>query len=324
MIPDDASGVLPVPDASGVVPVPAAFPAPTRRPAGRVFFLGDPLDRLDRPWDTSLRLMEAQRRRGTPVAWATVDDMMIRGRTLILHGAEVGPADLVWLRLDPSVSVAWYEALRALCHVDARIVNAPGTVLTVHDKRSALSLCPRPTWSLFSPAQVGPVAGEMRRMGVETIVLKPPSLFASKGVKFIAADDRAGLEAGFADLVGLFGYVIAEPYLGPGAGLPPVDLRVLVTATRVIGAIERVIPVGGGLHDVTKAGAFTAPQARLVTAAMEFLRDEGIFLAGLDFLGDTLTEINVSCPGAIPEINMFCGIMAEDAVLDDLAAALPG
>lgn len=312
MIPDDSAGVLTRHADADAAPASAA--------TGRVFFLGDPLDRLDHKWDTSLRLMEAQRRRGAPVAWATLGDMMIRGRTLILHGSEVGPDDLVWLRLDPAVSVAWYEALRALCHVDARIVNAAEKVLTVHDKRSALSLCPRPTWSLFSPAQVAPVAAEMRRMGVETVVLKPPSLFASKGVKFIAADDRAGLEAGFAELVGLFGYVIAEPYLGPGGGRPPVDMRVLVTPRRVIGAIERVIPVGGGLHDVTKAGPFTAAQARLVTAAMDYLRDEGIFLAGLDFLGDTLTEVNVSCPGAIPEINMFCGIEAEEAVLDDLAA----
>jgi glutathione synthase len=246
--------------------------------------------------------------------------MLIRGRTLFLHGMEVGPDDIVWLRLDPSVSVAWYEALRALCHVDARIVNPPDKVLTVHDKRSALSLCPRPTWSLFSAAQMRPVAGEMRRMGVETVVLKPPSLFASKGVKYIPVDDGAALDSAFSELVGLFGYVIAEPYLGPGGGRPPVDLRVLVTPRRVIGAIERVIPVGGGLHDVTKARPFTPDQARLVAAAMAYMRDEGLFLAGLDFLGDALTELNVSCPGAIPEINMFCGITAEDEVLDDLQA----
>lgn len=307
MVPDDVAG--------GFAP-----PLPCAAPARTVFFLGDPLDSLDHQWDTSLRLMEAQRRRGTPVAWATMDDILIAGRRLILAGRPVGPRDLVWLRLDPSVSVRWYETLRALCHVDARIINSPQAVLTVHDKRSALSLCPRPTWSLFSPAQVAPVAAEMAAQGVEIVVLKPPSLFASRGVRFIPVTDAAGLAQGFADLVGLFGYVIAEPYLGPGDGRPPIDLRVLVTPRRVIGAIERLIPVGGGLHDVTRAGPFTPAQARLVTAAMGYVRDHGIVLAGLDFLGDALTEINVSCPGAIPEINLFCHIVAEEEVLDDVAA----
>lgn len=283
----------------------------------RVFFIGDPPDSLDREWDTSLRLMAAERGRGAAVSWSTIDDILIRGRTLVLDGVAVGPDDLVWLRLDPAASVRWYETLRALGHVDARIVNPPQAVLTVHDKRSALGLCPRPTWSLFSARQVSEAASEMRAMGVETIVMKPPSLFASKGVRFIAADDAPALQAGFTDLAGLFGYVIAEPYLGPGGGAPPVDMRVLVTPFRIIGAIERLIPVGGGLHDVVKAGPFSAEQARLTSEAMAFIRGQGITLAGLDFLGDTLTEINVSCPGAIPEINMFCGVTAEHMVIED-------
>ncbi|HSV28502.1 MAG TPA: hypothetical protein VLL76_03055 [Candidatus Omnitrophota bacterium] len=309
MVLDDVVGAR-----AGIEP-PLASPA-TR--LGRVFFLGDPLDSLDHEWDSSLRLMKASQRRGRDARWASYDDIVISGRTLILDGIAVEPDDTVWLRFDPSVSIRFYETLRALCHVDARFINRPETVLTVHDKRAALSLCPRPTWSLFSAAQVAPVAAEMRDMGVETVVLKPPSLFASKGVRYIPVDDADGLAEGFAALVGLFGYVIAEPYLGPGGGQPPIDLRVLLTQDRVIGAIERLIPVGGGLHDVVKARPFTPEQARLVAAAKRTMRDHGIYLAGLDFLGDALTELNVSCPGAIPEVNMFCDVVAEDLILDDL------
>ncbi|MGE5547465.1 MAG: ATP-grasp domain-containing protein [Solirubrobacterales bacterium] len=307
MLPDDAAGAL----------APAKPCAPASR-TGSIFFLGDPLATLDQEWDSSLRLMAAHRARGDAATWSSYDDVLISGRTLVLNGRPVGEGDLVWLRFDPSVSVRYYETLRALCHVDARFINRPETVLTVHDKRSALSLCPRPTWSVFAAGQLAGVVAEMAHLGVETAVLKPPSLFASKGVRFLPAGDRAALEAGFADLVGLFGYVIVEPYLGPGGGHPPVDMRVLMTSRRVIGAIERVIPVGGGLHDVKRAGPFTPEQARLVQAALEFMRAEGIFLAGLDFLGDTLTELNVSCPGAIPEINLFCDVVAEEEIIADV------
>lgn len=315
MAPDDSRGAL------------FDRPAPLRsRPGdtGTVFFLGDPLDSLDHAWDSSLRLKAVYDRRGRPTAWASYDDIMVRGRTLVLRGEAVGPGDLVWLRFDPSVSIRYYETLRALCHVDARLINHPAAVLTVHDKRAALELCPRPTYSLFSAAQLTVATAEMRAAGVETVVLKPPSLFASKGVRFIAIDDARALEGGFAELVDLFGYVIAEPYLGPGNGQPPIDTRVLLTCNRVIGVIERVIPPGGGLHDVTKGRPFSPSQARLVEAAMEYMRGRGIFFAGLDFLGDHLTELNVSCPGAIPEVNLFCAIRAEDDIVADLEGAPTG
>lgn len=297
----------------------AAVPRPAPVETGTAFFLGDPLDSLDTRWDSSLHLKAAHERRGRTTAWATYEDILIKGRTLVIGGETVGPRDVVWVRFDPKASVRYYETLRALCHVDARMINHPAAVLTVHDKRSALDLSPRATYSLFSAGQMAVAVAEMRAEGVATVVLKPPSLFGSAGVRFVAIDDHAALDQGFAELVGLFGYVIAEPYLGPGDGKPPIDTRVLLTCSRVIGVIEREIPPGGGLHEVTAARPFTPVQAQLVGAAMAVMRERGIFLAGLDFLGDHLTEINVSCPGAIPEVNLFCHIQAEDEIVADLA-----
>jgi glutathione synthase len=96
---------------------------------------------------------------------------------------------------------------------------------------------------------------------------------------------------------------------------------VLVTWRRVLGVVDRVIPLGGaGLHHVTPGGPLTATQTRVVGEVLAFMRARGIVVAGLDFIGDTLTEINVSCPGAIPEVNMFCGITAEDMIVEDLRA----
>ncbi|MDA8231548.1 MAG: hypothetical protein M0006_09435 [Magnetospirillum sp.] len=284
---------------------------------GAIFFLGDPLSTLDTEWDSSLRLMEAHRRRGEEATWVSFDDILIRNRTLFLGGVRVGPKDAVWLRLDPSNSVRWYETIRALCHVDAHIVNPPETVLTVHDKRSALGFSPRCSWSVFSGRQLDQAIGEMRRLAIETAVLKPPSLFGSKGVSFLPVGDEAAIRRAFDELLPLFGYVILEPYLGPGGDEPPPDTRVLMTSRRVLGVIERLIPPGGGWHEVKRGGPLTATQGRLVAEVRAFLEARGILLAGLDFIGDSLTEVNVSCPGAIPEINMFCDVVAEDLIVED-------
>lgn len=290
--------------------------------AKTVFFLGDPQESLDQEWDSSLRLMAAHGRMGNAAHWASYQDIVIAGRHLILGGREVTDDDVVWLRFDPSQSIRFYETLRALCHVAARIINPPEMVLTVHDKRSALDLCPRPTWSVFSQDQLPPIAAAIGRLGGDLVVLKPPSLFGSKGVQFVGVNDLDGLMAGFADLVGLFGYVIAEPYLGPGGGVPPVDTRVLLTPRRVMGVIDRIIPLGGGLQDVCQGAPLSPVRADLVRKAQTYMQARGIMLAGLDFLGDTLTEINVSCPGAIPEVNMFCHVRAEDMIVEDVLTLL--
>ncbi|MBF0332556.1 MAG: hypothetical protein HQL40_02775 [Alphaproteobacteria bacterium] len=283
----------------------------------RAFFLGDPPESLDQPWDSSLRLMAAHRRRGTPVLWATLDDMLIHGRRLILRGHPVEPRDVVWLRLDPAAALRYHEALRALCGVEATIVNPPAAVLTVHDKRAALELCPRESYGVFSAGQLDGIAARLRETGVSRVVLKPPSLFASRGVRYLTLDDAAALRAAFDDIAPLFGWVVVEPFIAAPDGGHPSDLRVLVTARRVVGMVDR--PFDPDLP-LRAAPALNAVQRGLVDAAMGLIRARGIFLAGLDFLGDALTEINVTCPGALPEIERVGGGRAEDAILDDLAA----
>lgn len=295
---------------------------PVSGPPGTVFFLGDPMESLDAKWDSSLRLMEAHRRLGHETLWCTLDDTLLVGRQLWLKGRRVEAADIVWLRLDPAVSTRYTEALRALCHVEARIVNPPAAVLTVHDKRGALEICPRDAICVFAESGLVAAVARLADQGAETVVLKPPSLFGSKGVRYEAAGDIEAIGAAFRDLVSLFGHVILEPYLGPGGGRTPIDLRVLVTPRRVIGAIARLIPLGGGVSDVEKGGPLSPRQRDMTGAAMALMRRHGIVLAGLDFLGDTLTELNISCPGAIPEVNMFCHIRAEDMVVEDTLAEL--
>lgn len=281
----------------------------------RAFFLGDPPEGLDRPWDSSLRLMAAHRRRGTPTLWATLDDMLISGRQLILGGHPVEPRDVVWLRLDPAAHLRYHEALRALCGVEATIVNPPAAVLTVHDKRAALELCPRDSFGVFSPGQLDGVAARLREAGVSRAVLKPPSLFAGRGVRYLALDDPQALRAAFAETVPLFGWVVVEPFVAAADGGHPPDLRVLVTPRRIVGMVERPFDDTAAPRP---APPLSAVQRGLVDAAMGLMREHGILLAGLDFLGEVLTEINVSCPGALPEIEQAGGGRAEDAILDDL------
>ncbi|MGE5506457.1 MAG: ATP-grasp domain-containing protein [Actinomycetota bacterium] len=282
---------------------------------GTAFFLGDPQDKLDKEWDSSLRLMAEHGRRGAQAHWVTLDDVLVRGRTLLLGGVAVKPEDVVWLRLDPSTELRWSESLRALCHVDARLVNPPAAVLTVHDKRAALALSPRPSYGVFSAPQLELAVDELDRAGIRRVVLKPPSLFGGRGVTILDLAERDAIRASFAELLPLFGHVLVEPFLSAAA-----EVRVLMTARRVVGVFERPF------ETETKKGwprpiELTPEQRRLAGAAMEAMRRDGIFMAGLDFLGDTLTEINVSCPGAIPEVNLL-DPGAEGRIVDDLQAWL--
>ena len=50
------------------------------------------------------------------------------------------------------------------------------------------------------------------------------------------------------------------------------------------------------------------------------LRDRGVIFAGIDVLGDYLTEINVTSPTGLREIEQLDGIALEGAVLDAVMA----
>ena len=51
------------------------------------------------------------------------------------------------------------------------------------------------------------------------------------------------------------------------------------------------------------------------------LKREGLFFVGIDVIGDRLTEINVTSPTGVQEINALCGGCLEAQIMDRVEVA---
>lgn len=289
-------------------------------PERHVFFLADPAERLDPATDNTLLLKARYDALGTGASWHTPADIFMRGPTLYLSGVPVFAGDIVWLRPDPVGTPGYYAVLQQLCHVRGVFLNAPGAILTGNDKRladpfraDAGALC------FTSPATL---AVALRHLsyggGAQAFVVKPPNLFGGRDVLITA--DRAEIERHGMELVARAGCALVERHIAP-KGPVPVDTSVTVTWDRMIGAISRTARGPGDLTPFHRGSApgsirgLTAAELHTVAAVQEMLRARSIFWAGLDFLEDTLVEVNISCPGALRETCKVYGKTLEDEVI---------
>lgn len=159
------------------------------------------------------------------------------------------------------------------------------------------------------------------------IVLKP--LFGSGGraVFVLRSDDQDNAHQIF-DAVSAFGYVIAQAYL-PAARDGDVRLLMLdgkpLERDGKIAAFRRRSSEGDLRNNVT-AGGHTEPidDERPLRAIAEIvgpqLAKDGIWLAGVDVVGEHVLEINVWSPGGVLGASRFAGVDFATLLIEDIEA----
>src|SRR6185312_7719231 len=105
------------------------------------------------------------------------------------------------------------------------------------------------------------------------------------------------------------------------------DKRIILLEGEPLGAVLRVPPAGearANLHVAGKAvkTTLTAREREICAALGPTLREQGLLFVGLDVIGDHLTEINVTSPTGIQEINRLDGVRLESRVWDAIEARL--
>ena len=195
-----------------------------------------------------------------------------------------------------------------------RVLNRPAALRAWNEKLSALR------WShLMAPtlvaSQVEPLASFAAEHG--EVVLKPLGGRAGQGVVFAAAG-TPGLRA-------LLELVTAQQTLPVmvQAFLPGVaagDKRILLVDGEPLGAVNRV-PSGGEFRSNLAVGG--QPQATELSAAERAicaelapaLRAEGLFFVGIDVIDGRLSEINVTSPTGIREVERLGAIPLADLTI---------
>lgn len=288
------------------------------RPEKHIFFLGDPVDELNKDTDTSLRLMSHYDSTNISTSWHSFEDIFIRGNVLYLSGRPVFKNDIVWLRFDPSSHIQYYTTLQQLCHINVCFLNSPHSILTCNDKKTANPYrrdCD--VYTLYSQRSLDVAIRHLKVVDCTHFVLKPPNLFGGQDV--LITDDVDKLKKHLDILIKKSGCAVLEKFIRPSQKVQ-IDTSVLVTWDRVIGAIAReakdefsITPYHQGSASKTIKGLSTN-ELKVVASVQKEMNEKGIFWAGLNFLEGELIEANISCPGGLIDMIDVYDIVLENEI----------
>ena len=231
--------------------------------------------------------------------------------------------EVVLMRQDPPFDMAYITATHLLEHVHPKtlVVNDPVEVRNAPEKLFVTrfpELMP-PTLITSERERILEFRAEYR-----DIIIKPLFGNGGAGVFHIDPDDE-----NLSSLLELFTSLYREPIIAQ-AYLPAVregDKRIILVDGQPAGAIMRV-PAKGEARANMHAGAkpekstLTARERDICAAIGPELKQRGMVFVGIDVIGGYLTEINVTSPTGIQEINRFDGVSLEADVWDAIEARL--
>ncbi|MES1203240.1 MAG: glutathione synthase [Pseudomonadota bacterium] len=296
----------------------------------RVAVQMDPIDTLLVPRDTSLALMLEAQRRGHEIWWLHPDDLffdkgVVRAAAKRVElfdaegdhyrqlAAEIVPLshfDVFLIRQDPPFDMGYVSNtyLLELAASQTLIVNNPRGVRNIPEKLSTLAF-PDLIAATFVGRHVGAIEAFSRAF--DQVVLKPVFLAGGDGVIKLRPGD-SDFEHRVRDFLKGAGKepIIVQEYL---PAVMQGDKRVFVLDGQPVGVVRRM-PRGGdfraNLHvgGEAVAGEADARDREICAAVAPLLEREGILFAGLDVIDGRLTEINVTSPTLVRELERFSGI----------------
>ncbi|MGY6547925.1 MAG: glutathione synthase [Roseinatronobacter sp.] len=294
----------------------------------RVAFQMDPIDRVDPEADSSFRIALEAQSRGHEIHVYTPDKLVFSAGAVtaraqhvrlrkgagshVTHISEtvldLREMDVVWLRQDPPFDMGYITTthLLDLIHPQTLVVNDPFWVRNYPEKLLVLQFP-----DLTPPTMIARDLATIRAFKAEhgDVILKPLYGNGGAGVFRLDPNDR-----NLASLHELFSGINREPLIVQKY-LPAVskgDKRIILVDGVPIGAINRV-PAAGETRSNMHVGGRPEPvtmteRDREICAAIgPLLREKGQIFVGIDVIGDYLTEINLTSPTGLQELERFDG-----------------
>ena len=286
----------------------------------------DPIEDVDINADSTFRLAEEAQNRGHDLYVYTPNDLtfnrgkiMAKVRSISLKrkigdhvnfGAvellALSEFDVIWLRQDPPFDMGYITNTHLLDLIgqETLIVNNPFWVRNLPEKLLVLEFP-----DLIPETVISRDLEEIKRFKNEfkDIIIKPLYGNGGAGIFRLREDDK-----NLTSLHELFSNMSSEPLIAQ-AFLPDVkkgDKRIILVDGEPVGAINRV-PKAGETRSNMHVGGKAEP-AKLSQRDREIcrsigpiLKNRGQVFVGIDVIGDYLTEINVTSPTGIQELERF-------------------
>jgi glutathione synthase len=289
----------------------------------------DPIDVIDINADSSFRIAEEAQARGHELFYYTPDKLAYREGRVVATGwpldvrrkvgnhfslgelveVDLADWDVVWLRQDPPFDMGYITTTHLLdrIHPETLVVNDPTWVRNWPEKLKVLDYP-----DLTPPTMIARDIESLRAFKADhgDVILKPLYGNGGAGVFRLTPEDR-----NLSSLHELFAGINREPLIMQKF-LPDVakgDKRVILIDGVAVGGINRVPAKGETRSNMHVGGRpekveLTARDLEICERIGKDLRDHGQIFVGIDVIGGWLTEINVTSPTGIQELERFDGI----------------
>ena len=305
----------------------------------------DPIGLVNIDADSTFRIGVEAQLRGHSLFYYTPDRLAYREGRIVARGwpielrrekgnfftlgteteVDLGTFDVVWLRQDPPFDMGYITTTHLLerIHPKTLVVNDPFWVRNFPEKLLVLDF---PT--LTPPTLVARDLATIRAFKHEhgDIILKPLYGNGGAGVFRLDPNDR-----NLASLHELFTGISREPLIAQKY-VPDVvrgDKRIILVDGEPVGAINRVPAEGETRSNMHVGGrpekvGLTERDLEICAAIGPTLREKGQIFVGIDVIGNWLTEINVTSPTGIQELERFDGTNAAERIWQAIEARRAG
>jgi len=229
--------------------------------------------------------------------------------------------DVVWLRQDPPFDMFYITTTHILdrIHPKTLVVNDPFWVRNFPEKLLVLDFP-----DLTPPTMIARDLEALKAFKAEhqDVILKPLYGNGGAGVFRLTPEDR-----NLASLYELFTANSREPLIMQKF-LPDVsngDKRVILVDGEPVGAINRVPAAGETRSNMHVGGrpekvGLTERDLAICARIGPLLKEKGQVFVGIDVIGDYLTEINVTSPTGIQELERFDGVNIAEKIWEAIEA----
>ena len=304
----------------------------------KTLYVMDPLESLNLEGDSTYMMMLEANKRGGTTFWCTPLELFALGGRAFAKIIEVqvlavepffiqkpaldtdlGEMDVIWMRKDPPFNMAYIFSTYMLDLVPSStlVLNDPRAIRNFNEKMYALH------FAEYCPETL--VTREISRakewaIQYPKVVIKPWDGNGGRGVLVTAHDDP-----NFGSMLEILTdnqqeHILVQEYL------PEIiegDKRIILIGGEAVGQMLRVPQKGdhrGNIHvgAGVQACELTDREREICAILAPELQKHNLLFVGIDTIGDKMTEINVTSPTGIQEINRLMGVQLEVLLTDQI------
>jgi glutathione synthase len=309
----------------------------------KIAFQMDPIESVDIDADSTFRIAEEAQEKGYEL-FTYCPDMIAynegritaRGQDVTLRRekdnhvsfgevrtVDLAEFDVVWLRQDPPFDMSYITTTHLLDRLapETLVVNDPFWVRNAPEKLLVLDFP-----NLIPPTAIARDIDTLKAFKAEhgDVILKPLYGNGGAGVFRLTPEDR-----NLNSLHELFTGINREPLIIQKflSDVAKGDKRIILVDGEPIGAINRVPAAGETRSNMHVGGrpekiGLSDRDREICEAIGPFLKEKGQIFVGIDVIGDYLTEINLTSPTGIQELERFDGTNGAALIWDAIETRL--